>query len=307
MKDYIYLDNDLLNSTLAQFEEGLTTNISSGKHNEHTTTVENGKSVSKGLDGILNVGAKLVHEAVEANGQELTKGQAETIDYVLNDYAVDLLISKIENFNTYKTQPIDAVEGNFLNYETSFKIYDFDLIKKITNPDNLNIFKEELSKNDAQELKELRNQLSIIRTKQSKLTQQQKKEIKELESQIQEAQNGGALKGFKTIYEGTKFAEQIFENSILVKSSNAISICKRECFRLNQVQLSFLSETTRKIRVFGIINAIKEQTHSKGDFKELDTDELNKIPSMFHDLFLSNFNMLSDEDRIIKPIAIFFE
>lgn len=35
--------------------------------------------------------------------------------------------------------------------------------------------------------------------------------------------------------------------------------------------------------------------------------QLNSIPSLFTDIFLSNFNMISEGDIILTPMAIFFE
>lgn len=307
MKDYIYLDNDFLNSSLAQYEQGLIKNISQGKTNENSQHNEKSKNLSKGVDGILGIGAKLVHDAIESNGQELTKGQSKTIDYVLNDYAVDLLIQKVRDYSIFKDTASSAVEGDFISQSSDFKIYDFDLISKISAPDNLDIFKSELTKGEKEEVNKIRTQLRIIRANR-KLTPDQKKEIVDLEAQIAAAENGSnPLQEFDMVHKGANFANQIFGGSLLIKTTNAISICKRNCFRLDQAQLSFLTESERKIVIFGVVTAIKEKTHSNGEFKEFETDELNKVPSMFHDIFLSNFGMLHDNDRIIKPIAIFFE
>ncbi|MBD9891099.1 DUF6414 family protein [Enterococcus faecalis] len=307
MKDYIYLDNDFLNSSLAQYEQGLIRNISQGKTSENSQHNEKSKNFSKGVDGILGIGAKLVHDAIESNGQELTKGQSKTIDYVLNDYAVDLLIQKVKDYSIFKDTASSAFEGDFISQSSEFKIYDFDLISKISAPDNLDIFKSELTKGEKEEVNKLRNQLRIIRAK-GKLSPDQKEEIINLEAQIAAAENGlNPLQEFEMIYKGANFANQIFCGSLLIKTTNAISICKRNCFRLDQAQLSFLTESERKIVIFGVVTAIKEKTHSNGEFKEFEIDELNKVPNMFHDIFLSNFGMLHDNDRIIKPIAIFFE
>lgn len=309
MKDYIYLDNEILNSSLAQYEKGLVNNISQGKNTELNDSLENTKTLSKGVDGILGIGAKIVHDTVETNGQELTKGQSETIDYVLNDYAVDLLLQKVKDFSIFKDTVINAFEGDYINQSSKFKIYDFDLISKISASDNLNFLVKELSQEEKKAIKDLRAQLKLIRSqKKGKLTKGEKEEIHNLEKQIKSLEDTSqSLKEFDTVHKGASFAAKIFGNSILIKSENALSICKREYFRLNQAQLSFLTESSRNITIFGVVTAIKEKTHSNGEFNELDSDELNKIPNMFHDIFLSNFDMLHDDDRIIKPIAIFFE
>lgn len=50
----------------------------------------------------------------------------------------------------------------------------------------------------------------------------------------------------------------------------------------------------------------KKETLSKS-FAEMRPNDLDKVSSMFIDIILSNFSMLYDNDKIIKPIAIYFE
>lgn len=307
MKDYIYLDSDLLNSTLAQFGEGLVSGFSNGSQTDTTSEQRTEKSMSKGIEGILSVGARFVHDTVKSSGQNLTKGQSETIDYVLNDYAVDMLIEQMANQKNYSTCAQSASEGDFLNYETNFKIYDFDLIKKVTHSKNLEIFKPELTDKDNQSIKEARKNIALIR-KNKNLTPSQKDEIKRTEEEIDALLKGGAnFENFEVINKTATFADEIFQGSIVLKGLSNLCICNRNLFRLDQAQLSFLSESKRDIHILGVVIAIKEKTHADGGFQEMESNELNKVPEMFHDIFLSNFGMLFDGDRIVKPIAIFFE
>lgn len=307
MKDYIYLDSDLLNSTLAQFGEGLVSGFSNGSQTDTTSEQHTEKSMSKGIEGVLSVGARFVHDTVKSSGQNLTKGQSETIDYVLNDYAVDMLIKQMATQKNYSTSAQTANEGDFLNCETSFKIYDFDLIKKVTHSKTLELFKSELTEEDKQSIKEARKNIALLR-KTKNLTPDQKDEIKRAEKEINDLSKGGSnFESFEVINKAVTFADEIFQGSIVLKGISNLCICTRNLFRLDQAQLSFLSESKRDIHVLGVVIAIKEKTHADGGFQEIESDELNKVPQMFHDVFLSNFGMLFDGDRIVKPIAIFFE
>ncbi|WP_217925298.1 hypothetical protein [Enterococcus gallinarum] len=76
---------------------------------------------------------------------------------------------------------------------------------------------------------------------------------------------------------------------------------------MNKAELSFLTESFREIKIIGRVIAIQTTVHPTGNIDEIKENELNRIPSFFHDVFLSNFGMLKADDRILRPIALFFE
>ncbi|WP_217925299.1 DUF6414 family protein [Enterococcus gallinarum] len=190
MKEYIYLDEELLNSVLAQYEEGLISSFSkesgsSGARQESSETTTEG-----GIDGIVSIGAKYVKGVKEQSGTELTESQSRTIDYVLKDYGVDILLNKIDDYEKKKSSIQDADEGDFVVLSSPFQIYDFNLIANISAPKNMSIFMQEPAETDKSEIRKIRSQLRVMRSK-GKLTQEQKIEIMELERQIQQAEKGG--------------------------------------------------------------------------------------------------------------------
>ena len=66
-KDYIYLDEDLLNSHLAQFAKGLLVKETS-EHGIENTDGTNGSSEGEmGVNGIFGLGAKLQHKVTQGD------------------------------------------------------------------------------------------------------------------------------------------------------------------------------------------------------------------------------------------------
>lgn len=305
MKEYIYLDTDLLNSTLAQVDEGLISGFSESNESGENSYKGSNETTSKGMEGILQVGARYVKEMSNESSVELTQSQSKALDYVLNDYAVDLLLERITGYDNFSSEISDAEEGYIVNFSGPFYLYDFQMIERITKPENINLLFEE---NDNKDIEKIKKQLPLLR-KQQKNNPKAKKELRALEAQIKEVETkqNNSRNTFDILHKASVFADNILGGSIFIKSNQSLSLCKRDCFRLSQGQLAMLTETNRKINVLAIVSSIKERTHKDGKFDELKTHELNKIPSMFSDLFLSNFNMINEGDRILTPIALFFE
>ena len=129
-KDYVYLDNELLNSHLAQFEKGLLTKETTEHGTESSDTINGWSNTASGLNGILGIGVKFqydVHEGDSTVESEFTKNIVEN---VLNDYAVDLLIEDCDKNNLLHNL-CQSNEGDFTLFSSEFKIYD----KAMTNED----------------------------------------------------------------------------------------------------------------------------------------------------------------------------
>ncbi|GEK88926.1 hypothetical protein SAMN04488100_10567 [Alkalibacterium putridalgicola] len=305
MKDYIYLDEDLLNSTLAQLDNGL---IKSYLNSDEQTGTSSDKSTvnhSKGVDNFLQLGAKYVKEVTEETGMELTNTQVRALDYVLNDYAVDVLLEKIEDFENYTNEILESQEGQLINFQSDFSLYDFSLIKEITDDTMIQIFFGDSS--ESAEVRELEDKIKPYK-QQAKKNPQIKAMVKEIETQIKEVKKkqSEAAEGFSVVNKAAIAADKFLGESLFVRTDSSLALCKRECFRLNKGQLALLTETSRKINVLGLVTAIKTTTH-EDQLKTFNTSDMNQIPSMLTDIFLSSFKMLEMGDRIITPIAIFFE
>ncbi|MEO5301484.1 DUF6414 family protein [Enterococcus cecorum] len=133
MKEYIYFDEDLINSTLAQLDKGLIKNISEGDEQTNSQSESNSKDSNFGLDGIFGVGVQLTQQISKFNSTEYSATQNRMLEYALNDYSVDLIISKIAQTEKFVDDVTQAEEGKIIVFSGEFSIYDFDLIKQITD------------------------------------------------------------------------------------------------------------------------------------------------------------------------------
>ena len=283
-KDYIYLDENLLNSHLAQFEKGLLIK-ETNEYGTESSDSEGGSSTAiSGLDGIFGIGAKLQGEYTENDSSMESEFTKNVVENVLSDYAVNLLIQDCKNHGVLKDFNI-AKEGDFISCCSSFQIYDFEYLKSITDPGCLTPILESHTQNPgSQATKKQRTDYLVSQKKSQKGTE-----------------------GFKMIHNFSSFADKLFANSILIRVSEGLAICKRQKLRLTPAQISFENEAAKKIKIFGTISTIKEKTYPVGLTKSFKPSNLDKVSSILFDIVLSSFNMLHNNDKIIKPIAIYFE
>lgn len=309
MKEYIYFDEDLINSTLAQLDKGLIKSISEGDEQTNSQSESDSKDTNFGLDGIFGVGAQLTKQISQFNSTEYSATQNRMLEYALNDYSVDLIISKIAQTEKFVDDVTQAEEGKIIVFSGGFSIYDFDLIKQITDESIASLLVD-----DNYNEKDLKKAETQIRQAKSKAKKQPQiaEDIQILEERLIEIKstinsNKKAKTGYNLINKVSKVADSILGGSIFIKSDNSLSLCKRECFRLNQGQIALLTESKRKINILAIVTAIKDEIHPEGITGDFDPSNMNSIPSLLTDIFLSNFNMISEGDRILTPMAIFFE
>lgn len=289
-KDYIYLDEDLLNSHLAQFAKGLLVKETS-EHGIENTDGTNGSSEGEvGVNGIFGLGAKIQHKVTQGDSSSESEFTKNIVENVLNDYAVDLLMqycadnSVLHNFDL-------ASEGDFISHESPFQIYDFEYLKSIIDLDCL---------------KPILDADTPPHNPGSQASKGEKAKYK-LALDEHRAKIKNAETTFKTLYNFSSFADRLLVDSVLIKVNGGIVICKRNKLRLNKAQVSFENESSRKIKIFGVISAVKKETHPSGEFTPFNLNQLDRVSSVLFDVTLSNFNMLYDNDKIIKPIAIYFE
>lgn len=289
-KDYIYLDDDLLNSHLAQFEKGLLTKEATEYGTESSDSINGSASATVGVNGIFGIGAKLQNEFTDGDSTMESEFTKNMVENVLHDYAVDLLIEDcsinnlIQNLNS-------SSEGDFLSFNSDFRIYDFEYLKHITESKTIKPILEK----DAPPVKP-----GPQASKQAKAEYLIQKEL-----YTQNTKN--AENGFKMINDFSTMADALFCDSVLIKLEGGIAICKRSKLRLNKAQISFENESKRKIKIFGVVSAIKNKVDPQGTSIHFNPNDLDKVSSMLFEIMLTNFNMLYKNDKIIKPIAIYFE
>lgn len=289
-KDYIYLDDDLLNSHLAQFEKGLLIKETTEHGIENSDSTNSSSRATVGCNGIFGIGVKLQSELTDGNSSMDSEFTKNMVENVLNDYAVDLLIEDCSANSLIKTLA-SASEGDFLSFSSEFRIYDFEYLKHIT---------------DTQVIKPLLDRDTSPSDPGPQASRQARTEYLK-QKQLYDKNTNGAKNGYKMINDFSTIADALFDDSVLTKLEGGLAICKRNKLRLNKAQISFENESNRKLHIFGVVSAIKNETHPQGIYSQFKSNDLDKVSSILFDIMLSNFDMLHDNDKVIKPIALYFE
>ena len=311
MKDYIYLDEDLLNSNLAQLQRGLPTH-SQVEDSTGTNKFSNSSSSNaKGIDNFFGFGPQLLKQNGEIDGFEMTSSQKEVLNSVFHDYAVDLLLESIPEYERFITDAQDAEEGDFVYIKDKFLIYDFNHLSKVLD---INEIKPCMGADTSagKNIKDLSKELQKIQSKVKNPTNEQKAEIENMKTIINglkaaEESNKKGIENIELIKKFADYSNNLFSQTTLIRVNSGLVYAKKDCFRNSIEQISMLTDSKRNITIFGTVSAIKEKTHQNDSMASLKTEDIYAIPSIINDLMLSSFNILKEKDRLIKPIAIFFE
>ncbi|WP_251855382.1 DUF6414 family protein [Enterococcus italicus] len=308
MKEYIYLDMELINSYLAQIDEGLLLKsvVSQSEINTNqedggnTTTFENSGQV--GIPAVVNGTSKYSKTEVDKFNTVYSKNNTELIESALNDYSLDVLLKRLEENNLLKLEFSELTDGNFIFTSDKFDIFNFDQLKTSVEKENLqNILF--LSDEDQHSLDLALVELDKL-SKTPQLRVKHKDRISYLKNYISSldtySEMGSAL-------QFSKYASILFPDTILLKAGIFMSICNASKFRINIPILTFLSQTKRKISLLGIVIFRRDESLEPDD-EPMDADAIISTgPAMFSDIILSNFNLIKTDDYYVRPIAIFFD
>lgn len=277
-KEIIYLDQIELDSALAQLEKGLKESIVNGdvstQQAGESTTIKG--NMSGTLDGIFAKGTATMESEIASN-ESNSEGISKTINVVLNDYKIERLIKILDKTEsiTVRNSALESQDGEFILLQSEFRLTDFELFLNMITSNG----------------------------------------IKKLMQTIP-AENGnptwnkGIENGFKLSANIAEMGKTLFQNNILISAKDSISYAERKNFRMNSGQLQLLSGTNRSIFILGIVesklgtkkNDIDEVTQSL----DLGLQELGNITSSLSELVLTSMGFAKENDRLIKPIAIYF-
>lgn len=298
MKEIIYLDTKLINSLLAQLDQGLILkqiveeNTSQSNHEE--TSSKKGKSVSGKLDAAVASGTlSNSKEEIDKSALVYSNGNRELVETAINDYSLDLLINKISPL----ISDIDGCsEGDFIKEEDHFKSYDFSLLKNAMDIKSL----EFLVSDEKEKFDKATNELSKL--KKGNQTKNQKR-IEELQNVIENS----TIYNFERLYKLSSYVESLLSDCKIFKLGKTLSICEQENIRIPRSSLSLLNNSKRKATIIGIVASdIENETN----FEKF-TDDPNQLlahgSSTFINIVTSSFEITQNGDKFIRPIAIYFE
>lgn len=116
---------------------------------------------------------------------------------------------------------------------------------------------------------------------------------------------------YTTINKFSKYAKRAFPDTVVVRTEKALTLCSNNSFRNSQTQILNLVNSKRNITILGIVIGEKDNLISADeDFSKIEDFQPHQIgmfPSIIADMLLNSFSLLQEGDKIIKPIAIYFE
>ncbi|WP_243096307.1 DUF6414 family protein [Streptococcus dysgalactiae] len=295
MKEIIYLDTKLVNSFLAQMNEGLLTKLITEEAQAKNKTEYASTSTTKGNETGFTTPftAKLAdaETITDAKNIVLSTSNKELIESALDDYSLDVLISNLEEKQLFKNDNYSI--GDIVQIKDEIAVMNFDRISKSSQ---IEIAKDMFT--EYIDFINMKKEYNKANTKNKLLNKyvEMKKEIDE-----------SGWNNFQILKSASEYMNQLFPNNTLIKIADTLSICPNELFRVSEAQLTFLNYTPRDAKIIGIIS-------SKFDVKEpsfenqLDVDYIYKnAPNIFSNIMLGGNNLIEAGDFIIRPIAIYFE
>lgn len=135
MKDYIYVDTDLATSYFAQKNQGtiakvLSNNTTQDESTRHDGTERKGEG---SVSAASLVTGKYTKTELEKFSQAFMKSSSETVENVLHDHLIDILIEQVE------PREENFTDGDFIKIKGKIGIYDF---KNVKNSVSEQIFKD---------------------------------------------------------------------------------------------------------------------------------------------------------------------
>ena len=272
IREYVYIDETEMNSILAQLKDGITKVIR--KLNQ--TTLEASKTDSEGnkrTSGIQGGIPKLAEGKIDSENQNThqeTIGNSDMSQNAIDTVYSDHAIDIIEKELEYEQlmhTHTKQSDGTFVKLKQEFSITDFGLMKNFANNDSLDKLIDESDKEGFQIFKD----------------------------------SAVALRG-------------LFPETIFIKLKSSLVIGNEHNFRYNKSQLQSANFTDRKLTVIGRVEAVFTENVIKkiaSPFSDTTVNnsisEIGEIMPLFSMYFLRLIFQLNNEDRIIKPLAMYFE
>lgn len=199
MKQFIYLDNDIVASIIAQAEKGLITQLMSEQNDG--SSEEKLKSISANLEAggegsflkIIKADAKLSAEGQYAVTSGTQLSSKEVVEKILHDASFDIAYRYIKPTSVGFNDQSKDEEGNYLEIKRCFDFADFDYLEGLFEENGFIGFikKMEKDKLDSSMEKALENyEKNQIKSAASKMKQELSKVKKYSDKQYDDIKKG---------------------------------------------------------------------------------------------------------------------
>lgn len=295
MKDFVYFDQNAINSFLAQNGAGYVDSVSKSKEkaDSNTKTHEDDADLTMGIKAILN--ARLSMKSSDLESDTLSRAQSDLINKAIGDYSFDLLLNQNSD---WKNDLLKADNGDYFKINSSScKFIDFNLIGKLTDPEKIADFINSSSEEYAQ-MQKLKKKKATKKT----LSGQEREQLKSLEEETELPPLWNQLSQYG------KFGSMLFPNTLVFKIDGGLAFIDYDNLRLNTSQLYMLNSSNRNMVIVGQVSQVQGYVHSDGIMEDgLALSDYGKVPVIMSEIILGSSELLNKNDRIFKPYAIYFE
>ncbi|MBJ8350107.1 DUF6414 family protein [Streptococcus zalophi] len=298
MKDFIYLNTKLINSMLAQLDQGIILKNISDNTQSQSNQEEGGTEKSTEV----NIGVNLPLTASTSHGEtEIDKysviystSNTQLVETAFDDYAFELLCKKLE-----KNIKIDSKveEGDFIQRTAKITTYDFSKLKESIDVNFIKKLNPEIFNNYENIKKELKKISKVNAIK-------HKSKISELENKL--SQTLPYL--FEQINSFSTYMNTLFDNSKIIKIGDSLSICENDYIRITPSLLSIMNMGNKHATILGtVIAKVNEEPKIELLAKMEASTILSDTSNSFMDLSMQTFKIIKPNDYYVRPIAIYFE
>lgn len=143
MKQFLYLDTDIVNSIIAQAEKGLVTSTSNEKEvtdTEETTTSPTSTTAEKlggSLLKLVKAEADIASELDAVENGSTTYASREIVAKTLHDAAFDIACAKISLITVKQGDQSNDETGNYVQLTRVFDFVDFDYLEGLFSTDGV--------------------------------------------------------------------------------------------------------------------------------------------------------------------------
>lgn len=298
MKEIIFLDTKLINSLLAQLDQGLILkqiveeNTSQSNHEETSSTM--GIAMSGKVNAaVASVSSSTSKEEIDKSALVYSNGNRELVETVINDYSLDLLINKISLLFSDINK---CADGDFIKEEDYFKAYDFSLLKNAMDVNTL----EFLLLEEKEKFEGINKELTRLKKQNPAKSKQRIKELHDL-------LENSTVYNFERLHKLSSYVESLLSDCTIFKLGKTLSICERENIRIPRSSLSLLNSSKRKATIIGIAASDIDNDINFEKFANDSNQLLAHGASVFINIVTSSFEITKSGDKFVRPIAIYFE
>ncbi|PHE92498.1 hypothetical protein COF81_19780 [Bacillus pseudomycoides] len=319
MKEIIYLDTDLTNSMLAQLDNGLITSYSIEQNAQEGLTEGQQSSFGKRatVKGGLQVGGMIFGKAgvdgqvttisneVSHDSRTFLEGEKDILNKAFHDHVLDVLQNKLIE-QQYINHGPNFREGDLHLGESTYKYYDFDLMKKIAD---VKALAEIMSFGGTGVVLSLDEAFEICNKKTNKKpTELDLLKISEAKKMVDNYEKLRPL--FRTINQleiYSSYTSKAFGDLSVIKMGNKVGLLKKKYLREGSEALSFRTDKSRSLKFLVRIIGVKEDVYTGDPSLLLNPEDLHAIPNMIFDVVLGSFNIINKGDVLVTPLAIYYE